>query len=90
MGRAFRLSAFCQTTARVTKAFESGAVCSFLRRRPNPRRAPMKQGIFLINLGSPDSPTKEDVRTYLDEFLMDPRVVDLPKVFRRCSCAASS
>ena len=42
----------------------------------------MKQGIFLINLGSPDSPTKEDVRTYLDEFLMDPRVVDLPKVFR--------
>ena len=42
----------------------------------------MKKGIFLINLGSPESPTKKDVRTYLDEFLMDPRVIDLPWVLR--------
>ena len=42
----------------------------------------MKKGVFLINLGSPKSPTKEDVRVYLDEFLMDPRVVDLPQPLR--------
>lgn len=42
----------------------------------------MKKGVFLINLGSPKSPTKEDVRIYLDEFLMDPRVVDLPQPLR--------
>ena len=48
----------------------------------------MKQGIFLINLGSPDSPTKEDVRTYLDEFLMDPRgglAQDFPDTARAAS-----
>ena len=42
----------------------------------------MKKGIFLINLGSPESPTKKDVRTYLGEFLMDPRVIDLPWALR--------
>lgn len=35
-----------------------------------------RRGILLINLGSPDSPSKKDVRRYLDEFLMDPRVID--------------
>ena len=39
----------------------------------------MKKGILLVNLGSPDSPNPKDVKTYLDEFLMDPRVIDLPK-----------
>lgn len=38
----------------------------------------MKKGILLVNLGSPDSPNPKDVKTYLDEFLMDPRVIDLP------------
>lgn len=37
-----------------------------------------KQGVLLINLGSPDSPSVADVRRYLREFLMDPRVVDIP------------
>lgn len=36
------------------------------------------RGILLINLGSPDSPAEADVRRYLAEFLMDPRVLDLP------------
>ena len=36
----------------------------------------------MVNLGSPDSTNKEDVRDYLDEFLMDERVIDLPKWFR--------
>ncbi|RSK41440.1 ferrochelatase [Mangrovimonas spongiae] len=38
----------------------------------------MKKGILLVNLGSPDSPNPKDVKTYLDEFLMDPRVIDVP------------
>jgi ferrochelatase len=39
----------------------------------------MKKGVLLINLGSPDSPNPKDVKTYLDEFLMDPRVIDVPR-----------
>lgn len=38
----------------------------------------MKLGILLMNLGSPDSTSVKDVRRYLDEFLMDERVIDLP------------
>jgi ferrochelatase len=36
-----------------------------------------KKGILLINLGTPDSPSVPDVRKYLREFLMDPRVIDI-------------
>ena len=36
------------------------------------------QGVLLINLGSPDSTSVPDVRRYLREFLMDPRVIDSP------------
>lgn len=37
-----------------------------------------KKGILLVNLGSPDSPEVKDVKPYLDEFLMDERVIDAP------------
>ena len=40
------------------------------------------KGVLLVNLGSPDSPEPKDVKVYLEEFLMDPRVVDLPKPLR--------
>ena len=40
------------------------------------------KGILLVNLGSPDSPTAKDVKPYLDEFLMDERVIDVPKILR--------
>ncbi|MEE9363993.1 MAG: ferrochelatase [Cellulophaga sp.] len=40
------------------------------------------KGVLLVNLGSPDSPAPKDVRTYLDEFLMDERVMDIPKFWR--------
>jgi len=43
----------------------------------------MQIGYLITNLGSPDSPSVPDVRTYLDEFLMDPYVVDLPWIVRR-------
>jgi len=36
-------------------------------------------GILLCNLGTPDAPTAPAVRRYLGQFLMDPRVVELPK-----------
>ena len=42
----------------------------------------MKRGIILMNLGSPDSTDVKDVRRYLDEFLMDERVIDYPYLFR--------
>ncbi|MCL6266801.1 ferrochelatase [Flagellimonas myxillae] len=40
------------------------------------------KGVLLVNLGSPDSPTAKDVKPYLDEFLMDERVIDTPKWLR--------
>tara|TARA_R110002012_G_scaffold263456_2_gene446412 strand:- start:58621 stop:59652 length:1032 start_codon:yes stop_codon:yes gene_type:complete len=40
------------------------------------------KGILLVNLGSPESPTAKDVKPYLDEFLMDERVIDVPKILR--------
>lgn len=41
-----------------------------------------KKGILLVNLGTPNSPAVSDVRKYLDEFLMDPRVIDINAVGR--------
>lgn len=41
-----------------------------------------KKGVLLVNLGTPDSPSVKDVRKYLDEFLMDGRVIDIPKFNR--------
>lgn len=41
-----------------------------------------KKGILLVNLGTPDSPSRPDVRKYLNEFLMDKRVIDLHPVWR--------
>jgi ferrochelatase len=41
-----------------------------------------KQGVLLVNLGTPDSPSVPDVRKYLDEFLMDERVIDINPINR--------
>lgn len=41
-----------------------------------------KKGVLLVNLGTPDSPETKDIRKYLDQFLMDERVIDIPK-FKR-------
>ncbi len=35
--------------------------------------------LLLVNLGTPSAPTPEAIRTYLGEFLSDPRVVALPR-----------
>lgn len=39
--------------------------------------------LLLVNLGSPNSPEVDDVRRYLNQFLMDPYVIDLPWPLRR-------
>ena len=38
--------------------------------------------VLLANLGSPDSTEVKDVRRYLNEFLMDERVIDIPYLLR--------
>jgi protoporphyrin/coproporphyrin ferrochelatase len=40
------------------------------------------KGVLLVNLGSPESPTAKDVKHYLDEFLMDRFVIDVPFLLR--------
>ncbi|RYY87575.1 MAG: ferrochelatase [Chitinophagaceae bacterium] len=42
----------------------------------------MKRAVILMNLGSPDSTDVKDVKRYLDEFLMDARVIDKPWLIR--------
>lgn len=41
-----------------------------------------RKGILLVNLGSPRSTSVPDVREYLDEFLMDEKVIDYRWFFR--------
>lgn len=41
-----------------------------------------KKGILLVQLGTPDAPVAKDVHRYLTEFLMDPRVMDIPYLGR--------
>ncbi len=37
-----------------------------------------RTGLLLVNLGTPDAPTPAAVRSYLAQFLSDPRVVEIP------------
>lgn len=43
----------------------------------------MKIGVLLVNLGTPDAPTKSAVKKYLIEFLTDGRVIDIPWIQRQ-------
>jgi ferrochelatase len=50
--------------------------------RPDPARVharPERCAVLLVNLGTPQAPTPGAVRTYLAEFLSDPRVIELPR-----------
>lgn len=44
--------------------------------------APVKKGLLLVNLGTPEAPTPQAVGPYLKEFLMDPFVIDIPAPLR--------
>lgn len=46
------------------------------------RNSVSKIGILFSNLGTPKSPTANDVGSYLSEFLMDPYVIQMPSFFR--------
>ncbi|MBU2980141.1 ferrochelatase [Alteromonas sp. C1M14] len=37
-------------------------------------------GVLVTNLGTPEAPTKSALKTYLKEFLSDPRVVEVPRL----------
>jgi protoporphyrin/coproporphyrin ferrochelatase len=41
-----------------------------------------RDGVLLLQLGTPDSTSTKDVRRYLREFLSDPRVLDMPAPLR--------
>tara|TARA_Y100001970_G_scaffold29608_1_gene36627 strand:- start:22181 stop:23206 length:1026 start_codon:yes stop_codon:yes gene_type:complete len=41
------------------------------------------KGVLIVNLGSPNSTEVNDVRKYLDQFLMDERVIDFPNLIRK-------
>lgn len=40
---------------------------------------PLRAGVLLTNLGTPDAPQPRKLRRYLKQFLWDPRVVELPR-----------
>lgn len=48
-------------------------------RTPQPDRS-SGLGVLLVNLGTPEAPTRGSVRRYLKEFLADPRVVEVPRL----------
>ena len=44
----------------------------------HPPVATPKIGVLLVNLGTPDAPTQDAVKSYLKQFLSDRRVVEIP------------
>lgn len=52
----------------------------YLGRSKSIHQQSKKTGILLTNLGTPTEPTASALRTYLREFLSDPRVVEIPRV----------
>lgn len=42
-----------------------------------------KKGVLLVNLGTPDAPTRAAVYRYLKQFLLDRRVIDYPWLLRQ-------
>lgn len=58
-------------------------MASILPFRPEPafkHGQPPVTGVLWCNLGTPEAPTAPAVRSYLKEFLSDPRVVEIPRV----------
>lgn len=50
----------------------------------NPHLRSAKTVVLLLNLGTPSEPSAKAVRTYLKEFLSDPRVVEIPRAVWWC------
>jgi ferrochelatase len=56
---------------------------AFQKEPPHTHGSIPKSAIVLVNLGTPDAPTRGAVRRYLKEFLSDPRVVEIPRAVWR-------
>jgi ferrochelatase len=52
----------------------------FRKEPPFTHGAQSQSAIVLVNLGTPDAPTRPAVRRYLKQFLADPRVVEIPRL----------
>ena len=50
----------------------------FRKEPPHAHGTVPQHAIVLVNLGTPDEPTRKAVRRYLKQFLSDPRVVEIP------------
>lgn len=57
---------------------------AFRKEPPHTHGDSKSTGIVLVNLGTPDAPTARSVRRYLNEFLSDPRVVEIPRLIWWC------
>ncbi|HEV7817102.1 MAG TPA: ferrochelatase [Janthinobacterium sp.] len=53
---------------------------SFLKEPPHAHGSIARSAIVLVNLGTPDAPTRSALRRYLKQFLSDPRVVEIPRL----------
>ncbi|MGH8174163.1 MAG: ferrochelatase [Rhodanobacteraceae bacterium] len=51
----------------------------FLGQADHTHGSPAAAGVLVVNLGTPEAPTPKAVRHYLNEFLSDPRIVELPR-----------
>ena len=38
-----------------------------------------KTGVLITNLGTPDAPKRKELKKYVNQFLSDPRVIEIPK-----------
>ncbi|WP_426369218.1 ferrochelatase [Pseudocolwellia sp. HL-MZ7] len=52
----------------------------FLGRTKELHNKKAKVGVLITNLGTPEAPTAAGLRTFLREFLSDPRVVEIPRI----------
>ncbi|MFH1602831.1 MAG: ferrochelatase [Pseudomonadota bacterium] len=52
---------------------------SFLAEPAFAHATPARTAILLVNLGTPEAPTRKAARRYLKEFLSDPRGVEIPR-----------
>jgi ferrochelatase len=52
---------------------------TFQKEPPHKHGTVGRSAIVLVNLGTPDAPTRSAVRRYLKQFLSDPRVVEIPR-----------
>ena len=52
---------------------------SFAKEPPHQHGTVSRSAVVLVNLGTPDAPTRGAVRRYLKQFLSDPRVVEIPR-----------